>query len=469
MREILTDNPLGYEKLGKLIAKFAAPSILSNLLNALYNVFDQIFTGHGIGYDGIAAIGITFPFVTIVAAVSVMLGLGVSANFNLCLGAGKRAEAETVTINGISAMVISGVAMTVLFSLFLRPLLFLFGATDDIIGLAVDYTSIVILGIPFQVLTVGLTSLIRADGSPNWSLLCMLSGAVINIILDPLLMFTAGMGIRGVALSTALGQMFSAVLAILYLARGLKSIRLPRRLVIPKFSYLKRICALGAAPFSNQIAMTVVAIVLNSVLRYYGELSEYGGTVALGAVGAISRINIIFVGFVIGVGQGCQPINGFNYGAKNYRRVRDTLKTALLINMSIAIIFFALFQIFPHQIIAIFGEGSPEYFRFATRYLRVFMFMTFSNGLQPLAASYFSATGRAKMGIFISFTRQIIFLLPLLLILPVFFGIDGVMIAGPIADSVAAILAGTFVFREFRRLNRLIGLQDSSGELRTGH
>ena len=452
----MSGNPLGYEKLSKLIVKFAAPSILSSLLGALYNVFDQIFTGHGIGYDGIAAIGVTFPFFTTVGAISVMLGLGVAANFNLQLGAGKKELAEKTAIHGLSAMVIVGIAMMVLFTIFLRPLLMLFGATEAIMDHAVDYMQIIVYGIPFQVLTVGLTTLIRADGSPNWSLLCMLSGAVINIILDPILMFSAGMGIRGVALSTSLGQMFSAAMAVVYLARGMKTINLPRRLVIPKFNIMKSICALGAAPFSNQMAMTIVTIVLNTVLRYYGEQSEYGGTVALGAVAAISRINIIFIAFVVGIGQGCQPINGFNYGAKNFKRVRETLKIALVMNVTIAFVFFAMFQLIPHQIIGIFGEGSPEYFRFATRYLRVFMFMTFSNGLQPLAASYFSATGRAKMGIFISFTRQIIFLLPLLILLPALMGIDGILIAGPIADAVAAILSGIFIIREFRKLGKLM-------------
>ncbi|MCL2227485.1 MAG: MATE family efflux transporter [Oscillospiraceae bacterium] len=454
--EALSANPLGYEKITRLIVRFAAPAILSNLLNALYNVFDQIFTGHGIGYDGVAAIGVTFPFFTITGAVSVMLGLGVAANFNLSLGAGKQAEAERITISGISAMLISGIAMAALFMLFLEPLLILFGATAEILELSMDYMSIIILGIPFQVLTVGLTSLVRADGSPNWSLLCMLSGAVVNIILDPLLMFTAGLGIRGVAWSTALGQLFSAGLAVMYLARGLKTIKLPRKFVIPSWDCLKKICALGAAPFSNQIAMTLVAIVLNSALRHYGEQSVYGSTVVLGAVGAISRINIIFIGFVIGIGQGCQPINGYNFGAKNYERVKDTLKTALKMNIVIACVFFALFQLLPHQIIGIFGDGPPEYFSFATRYLRVFMFMTFSNGLQPLAASYFSATGRAKMGIFISFTRQIIFLIPLLLIFPMFLGIDGILFAGPIADTVAAVLAVIFIYREFKKLKGLM-------------
>ena len=455
MSKIITDNPLGHESIGKLIFKFATPSVFTNILGALYNLFDQVFSGHAIGYDAIAAIGITFPFVTIVTAISAMLGFGVSTNFSLSLGAKRREEAEQITINGLSAMAISGIAMAVLFSVFLRPMLFFFGATEEIIELSMDYMSIVVLATPFQILNVGLTTLIRADGSPNWSMICMLAGAVLNLLLDSIFIFVLGMGIRGAALGTAIGQAFSAMLATSYLLRGMKSIYLPKRLVIPKWKYLKKICSLGAVSFTNQIALTAVQIVLNSVLRHYGELSVYGATVVLGAVGSISRINIIFISFVIGVGQGSQPIFGYNYGAKNFSRVKDTLKAALIINMCIAVSFFALFQLFPNQLVGLFGEGTPEYFRFATRYLQVYMFMTFLNGIQPLAAGYFTAVGKAKMGIFISFTRQIVFLLPLLIFIPMFLGIDGVVIAGPIADSVAAIISSTLLIKEIRKLGKL--------------
>ena len=458
MKENVTvsHNPLGYERIGKLILRFSIPAIASNLLNAIYNIVDQIFIGHGIGYDGIAATSITFPMVTIVAAISIMLGVGCAASFNLNLGAGNREKAEELAGNGLSVMAFSGVTLMAIFLIFLTPLLRLFGATDEIMGMSTDYAFIVVLGTPFQVLTMGACQLIRADGSPNWSMISMMSGAVFNLIFDPVFMFVFGWGIKGIAWATTLGQVLSAILSLSYIIRGMKTVKLTKELFRPKARNIKTICSLGISGFANQIAISLVTIVLNNTLRYYGDLSHYGSTIALGAVGAISRINMIFVAAVVGLGQGCQPINSFNYGARNFTRVKETLRNALMCNVLIAVLFFALFQLFPKMIIGIFGQGSPEYFEFATRYLRIFMFMTFSNGLQPMAASYFSATGRAKMGAFISMTRQIIFLIPLLLILPIFLGIDGAVFAGPISDTVSATLSIILFSREIKRLNSAI-------------
>ena len=456
--ETVRENPLGYDQIGKLIFRFSMPAIASNLLNAIYNIVDQIFIGHGIGYDGIAATSIAFPIGTIVAAIAIMIGVGCASSFNLNLGAGNREKAERTAGCGLSIMAISGLVLMSIFLLFLSPLLYLFGATEEIIDLARDYTFIVVLGIPFQVLTMGACHLVRADGSPSWAMISMMSGAVFNLIFDPVFMFVFGWGIKGIAWATTLGQLLSASLALSYIIRGMKTVNLSKQSFIPNLRIVRTICSLGLAGFANQIAMSLVTIVLNNTLRYYGALSHYGSTVALGAVGAISRIHMIFIACVVGLGQGCQPINSYNYGAQNFSRVKESLKRALICNIFIAVVFFILFQLLPRPIISIFGEGSDEYFEFATRYLRIFMFMTFSNGLQPLAASYFTATGRAKMGVFISMTRQIIFLIPLLLILPAFFGIDGVVFAGPAADTVSATLSIIVFAREFKKLNTAINL-----------
>ena len=459
--ESLRENPLGYERVGKLILKFSIPAIASNLLNAIYNIVDQIFIGHGIGYDGIAATSIAFPLVTIVSAVAIMLGVGCASSFNLNLGADNRERAEKMAGTGLSVMVLAGLALMTVFLLFLAPFLRMFGATNEIMDLSMDYTSIVVLGIPFQVITIGVSHLIRADGSPNWAMISMMSGAVFNFIFDPVFMFGFGWGIKGIAWATTLGHLLSAIMSLSYIVRGMKAVTLTKKLLIPKLGNIKTICALGLAGFSNQIAMSLVNIVLNNTLRYYGDLSVYGSTVALGAVGAISRISMIFISCVVGLGQGAQPIYSFNYGARNYSRVSETLKRVLFFNIAIATTFFALFQLFPRPIIGIFGTGSEQYFEFATRYLRIFMFMTFTNGLQPSAASYFTATGRAKMGIFISLTRQLIFLIPLLLILPIFHGLDGAMFAGPIADVVAASLSIVIFSREFKKLKNAVRLPDN--------
>ena len=452
------ENPLGYEKIGKLILRFSTPAIASNLLNAVYNIVDQVFIGNGIGYSGIAATTITYPLVTITNALSIMLGIGCASDFNLNLGAGDNEKAGEIAGNGLSVMAISGLSLMAVFLIFFTPLLYLFGATAELMPLTMDYARIIAIGIPFQVMTMGACYLVRADGNPNWSMVCMVSGAVFNLIFDPVFMFGFGWGIKGIAWATTLGQVLSACLALAYIARGMKTVTLFKSSFRPKLSHTRDMCSLGMSGFANHFAMTLVNIVLNNVLKYYGDLSHYGSAIVLGAVGAISKINTVFVAFFVGIGQGSQPINSFNFGAKNYYRVKDTLKRALICDIVIGVVFFAIFQLFPRTIIGFFGEGSPDYFEFATRYIRIFMFMTFSNGLSPLASSYFSATRRAKLGAFISMTRQIIFLIPLLVILPIYLGIDGAVFAGPIADTVAAILSIIAIAWELRRLNNEINL-----------
>jgi putative MATE family efflux protein len=449
-------NPLGYENVGKLILRYSLPAIASNLVNAIYNMVDQIFIGHGIGYGGIAATNIAMPLVTLTTAASLLIGVGSASNFSLCLGTGNHERAEKIAGNGLVMMAICGVSLTVLSLMFLPALLRAFGATDEIMALAYDYTFIVALGFPFQIMTVGVCQLIRADGNPNWAMVCMMSGAVFNLIFDPVFMFTFGWGIKGIAAATSLGQLLSSTLAFSYIIRGMKTVNLTKGSLLLKSQYVNSICALGVAGFFNQLASACVTIILNNTLRHYGDLSRYGSTVTLGAVGAISKVNIFLVMFMVGIGQGCQPVYGFNYGAKNFVRVKATLKTAFVCLMSIAVLFFCVFQLFPHQIIGIFGSGSQEYFDFATRYLRIFMFMTFINGLQPLASNYFTATGRAKIGMVVALTRQIVFLAPLFLIFPIFFGIDGVVYAGPVADGAAATLAAYLMLKEMKRLNQLI-------------
>ena len=456
MKETAGENPLGYEKIGKLIIRYSTPAIASNLLNAVYNIVDQIFIGHGIGYNGIAATTITFPLVTIVAAISIMFGIGCAANFNLHLGAGDKEKAGEIAGNGLSMMLICGVSLMLLFTIFFTPLINLFGVTPEVLPLTTEYMRIIIIGIPFQTMTVGICYLVRADGTPNWAMVSMMSGAVFNLIFDPVFMFGFGWGIKGIAWATALGQMLSASLAVSYIIRGMKTVSLSRRSFRPRFAYTKTMCSLGISSFVNQSAMTLVNIVLNNTLKHYGDLSHYGSTIVLGAVGAISKINVVLISCFTGIGHGCQPIYSFNYGAKNLVRVKDTLKRALTCNIAIGVAFFTVFQLCPHMIISIFGRGSPEYFEFATRYLRIYMFMTFSNGISSASTFYFSSTGRAKMGAFVALTRQIVFLVPLLLILPIFYGIDGAVFAGPVADIVSATLSITFVTREIRKLNRAI-------------
>lgn len=443
-------NPLATERIDKLIAKFAIPAIISMLVSSLYNIVDQIFIGQGVGMLGNAATNIAFPISIICTATALLLGIGSASNFNLKSGAGESEEASKIVGTGLAMLVICGVIIAVVVLFFLDPLLQLFGVTPDVLPYAQDYTGITAFGIPFLILTTGGNHLIRADRSPTYSMACMLTGAIINTILDPLFIFGFHWGIKGAAWATIIGQIISGILVIVYFLR-FRKLELNWSMLRPKGKYLRAIVSLGMASCINQIAMAIVQIVMNNTLRYYGAESMYGTDIPLACVGVISKVNMVFMAICIGISQGCQPIWGFNYGAGQYDRVKQTYKKAFQISLTIGIIFFLCFQLFPRQLVSIFGTGSEEYFRFAERYFRIFMFMTFINGIQPMSSGFFTSIGKAKLGIVVSLTRQIIFLLPLILIFPLFMGIDGVMYAGPIADGAAAIVAIGYSVRELKR------------------
>ena len=444
-------NPLATERIDKLIAKFAIPAIISMLVSSLYNIVDQIFIGQGVGMLGNAATNIAFPISIICTATALLLGIGSASNFNLKSGAGESEEASKIVGTGLAMLVICGVIIAVVVLFFLDPLLQLFGVTPDVLPYAQDYTGITAFGIPFLILTTGVNHLIRADRSPTYSMVCIMIGAIINTILDPLFIFGFGWGIKGAAWATVIGQVASGVLVIVYFCK-FRKMYLSGEMLKPKLSYLGAIISLGLASCINQIAMAIVQIVLNNILRYYGANSVYGSDIPIACVGVISKVNMVFMAICIGISQGSQPIWGFNYGAKKYDRVRQAYRYSVTACTAIATIFFFCFQIFPHQIVGIFGTGSNLYFQFAEHYLKIFMFMTFANGIQPVSSGFFTSIGMAKLGIVMSLTRQVIFLLPLIIIFPLFMGIDGVMYAGPIADAAAFVLAIVFARRELGKM-----------------
>ena len=299
-----------------------------------------------------------------------------------------------------------------------------------------------------------MSKLILADGSPRYSMISMLAGAIVNTILDPLFIFVFNMGMTGAALATITGQIISFSISLRYMFH-FKTIKLSRESFIVSAAHCKKIFILGASACFNQIAMTVVQIVMNNTLSHYGAQSIYGGDIPLACAGIITKVNMIFMSFVIGISQGTQPVIGFNYGAKKYARVRKTYLLALGAASALSLIAFACFQIFPRQIISIFGNGSDLYFKFSERYFRIYMFLTIVNGIQPVTSNFFNSIGKSQLGVFMSLTRQIIFLLPLIIIFPIFMGIDGVMYAGPIADAAAAIVCGYFTIRELKELKKL--------------
>ena len=440
-------NPLGTAPVGGLIGKFAIPAIISMLVSALYNIVDQIFIGQGVGMLGNAATNVAFPVTTIATALALLLGIGGASNYNLEMGAGREKKASSIAGTALSTLVITGVILAVAVLLFLRPLLSLFGATTDVMPYAVDYLGITAVGLPFYALSIGGNHIVRADRSPTYSMTCVLTGAIVNTILDPLFIFGFGWGIKGAAWATVIGQVVSGILVIIYFGK-FRKMYLELSMLKPSSECLKAIISLGMASCINQIAMAIVQIVLNNILRYYGGLSVYGSDIPIACVGVISKVNQVFMAICIGISQGCQPIWGFNYGAKKYDRVRLAYRYSMIACTAIATVFFLCFQLFPHQIVSIFGTGSDLYFQFAERYLKIFMFMTFANGIQPMSSGFFTSIGKAKLGIVMSLTRQVLFLLPLIVVFSLIMGIDGVMYAGPIADAAALSLAILFARRE---------------------
>lgn len=449
-----SENPLGSEPVSSLLRRFAIPSVIAMLVSALYNMVDQLFIGHSIGVLGNAATNVAFPLSMVCTSIGLLCGIGGAANFNLCMGRREPEHAKSYVGSAISMLAILGVILCVAVQLFLRPMMLLFGATPDVIDYACTYTRITSIGFPFLIVTIGGSNLIRADGSPKFSMLCNLVGAIVNTILDPLFIFVFHMGMAGAALATITGQILSFALVVFYL-RGFKTLPLSLSDLKPNMACWARIAALGATPAFNQVAMMVVQIVMNNTLTHYGSNSVYGSDIPLACAGIISKVNMLFFSFVIGISQGLQPIVSFNFGAQKYDRVKDAYKKAVFAATAISIVAFLCFQFFPRQIIGIFGSGSEEYLHFAERYFRIFLFFTFLNGIQPVSSNFFTSIGAPKKGIFLSLTRQIIFLLPLLLIFPYLFGIDGVMYTAPIADLAAASVSIVMIVREFKIMAEL--------------
>jgi Na+-driven multidrug efflux pump len=329
-------------------------------------------------------------------------------------------------------------------------MLIFFGSPANVLDYAMEYTRITALGFPVFLLSTGGGHLIRADGRPKMTMICNITGAVVNTILDALFVFELEWGMTGAALATIIGQTSAAAMAV-WCFLHCKTAALGKRHLRIRMKYLTKDAALGTATCANQIAMMVVQIIMNKSLKYYGAKSSFGESVPIACVGIISKVNMVYMAFIIGLSQGLQPIASFNYGAGNHQRVKQACTKTLTIGALISVVAFCMFQLFPRQIIAIFGDGSEQYYQFATGYFRIFLFFTFVNFLQPIGSNFFTAIGAPKKGAFLSLTRQIIFLVPLLLLLPLFMGMDGIMYAGPVADGMAALVGGVMLLREFRK------------------
>lgn len=424
------------------------------MVASLYNIVDQIFIGRGIGINGNAATNVAFPLTTICVSISLFLGLGGASIYSISLGQGNKKKAADMIGNTIVLSIAFSLIFSIVVRVFVKKFMIMFGATQEVLQYSIDYTSITSIGfIPFVFSTV-MSHIIRADGSPKYSMFSVLIGAAVNIILDPIFIFKFNMGISGAALATIIGQFISFFITLRYVFK-FKNITFNRYSFNLYSENVLKIFSLGASGGINQFSMMIVQITMNNVLSYYGALSIYGGNIPLAVSGIIAKINMLIMAFIIGSGQGSQPIIGFNYGAKNYDRVIETYKLTVSITTIIALISFLIFQIFPRQVVSIFGDGSELYFQFAERYMRVYMALMIVNGIQPVSGTFFTSIGKAFKGAFIAMTRQLLFLLLLIIILPRIFGIDGIMYAGPIADGIALIVTIIFVSLEIKKIKKL--------------
>ncbi|MBR6633314.1 MAG: MATE family efflux transporter [Clostridia bacterium] len=450
------ENPLGYEKISVLLKRFAIPSIVAMLVSSLYNIVDQIFIGWGVGPIGNGATNVAFPFTTICLALSLTIGVGAAARFSLELGRGNKKEAAysigVSTVAGAAA----GFLCLAVFEAFAHPMLTAFGATETIMPYALDYVRVTALGMPFLVTTNTVSNLIHADGSPRYSMLCMVVGAVINTILDPIFIFVFDMGIGGAAWATVISQIISFFVTVYYLKK-FKCVLVTAECFKPGMKRTLHTMSLGLSNGLNQAAVCLVQIVMNNSLTYYGALSPYGTDIPLSAVGVVMKVNSIIMSVFIGIQQGTRPIMGYNYGAKQYHRVKETYKLGIIVDTIFAGCGFILFQFFPQYVLLLFGKGDPLYTEFGILFMRIFLSTVIINGIQFLSANFFSSIGKPIKGIMLSLSRQCLFIIPLILILPRLWnlGLYGIMLAGPIADIMAVALSIIFVVIEFRKMDRL--------------
>ena len=447
-------NPLGYEPIPVLLKRFAIPSIVAMLVSSLYNIVDQIFIGQGVGYLGNAATNVAFPFTTICLAIALLIGIGSASNFSLELGRGNQEEAGRCVGNAVWMVAVLGIAYFIIIQIFLEPMLKAFGATENVLPYARSYARITAIGMPFLIFTNAISALIRADGSPKYSMMCMVVGAIVNTILDPVFIFGFKLGVAGAALATVISQVVSFVVALNYI-RQFKQVKVNKKSLRPDLRKCLNIASLGMSNSLNQVGITVVQIVLNNSLTYYGAQSIYGEDIPLSSFGIVMKVNSILIAVFVGLSQGSQPIVGYNYGAKQFPRVRSVYKRAVSYSFVVSILGFLVFQFFPKQVIAIFGSGDALYFEFAVKALRIFLFMTLVNGVQIISSNFFAAIGKPLKGVVLSLSRQVILLIPLVIILPMYMGIDGILYAGPIADASACIISLVLIVIEFNKMKKI--------------
>lgn len=445
------ENPLGYVEPKKLIRQFAVPSIISMTVMSLYNLTDQIFIGQKVGLLGNAATNVSFPLTTMCIGAALLVGIGSSARFGLELGRRNPKIAQKSAGNALIVAIIFGLIIGACAELFLEPMLYAFGSTDSVLPYAVTYVRWTAIGYPLLIFGNVSSALIRADGSPKYSMTCMLCGCITNIVLDPIFMFGMGMGIEGAAIATVISQAVGFCVSLRYFFH-MKQVKLDRQALKLDFKLVGKNLTLGLSNCLTQVAILVVQIVVNNSLNHYGALSVYGADIALSAFGILMKVNSIVIGIYVGVVQGLQPILSFNYGAEKYLRVKKSYYLAIRICLVIGAIATVMYECFPRLIMSAFGDGSDLYFQFSILFMRVFLCTIILAGIQMVSSNFFAAIGMPAKGAILAMCRQIIFFIPAAVIFPIFLGVEGLMYTGPISDISSAIISLIFVRAEFKRM-----------------
>lgn len=449
------NNEMENEKVGKLILKYALPCITAMVVSALYNIVDQIFIGQGVGYIGNAATNVGFPLIVLSQGIALLFGDGAAALYSIKLGEKNIKEAEKIISNAIIMIIAISVVFFVVSSLFLEKFLWLFGATNSNISYALDYMTIVNISIPFNIITCGLSSIIRADGSPEFCMKSLILGTILNCILDPVFIFVFHMGIKGAAIATLIGEVVSCLINLGYLFK-FKNIKLQRKNFTINCEILKKIFLFGLPTFIIQLAVTLIVVVSNNMIVKYGAMSKYGSDIPLSSIGIVMKINDILIGIIIGLGAGGQPIIGYNYGCGNLNRVKETYFKLIKTGTVISVIAFIMFHFFPDAIINLFGKNDALYNEFAIKSFKIFLMLCIFTGFELITISFFQSIGKPLKSIILSLCKQTFFIIPLMIVLPRFLGVEGVLYAGPCTEMLSVIVSFILIKHEFAQFKKIL-------------
>jgi putative MATE family efflux protein len=432
--------------IGKLLWEFSLPAIIGVLVSALYNIIARIFVGRGIGSVAIAATTVAFPIMTINIAVAMLIAIGATALISIRLGQRKIQEAERIAGNATLLLVLLPLILTGIYFLFSYPILMLFGSSQEVLPYARDYIHIIMLGAVPGAISYGMSNFIRAEGNPRFAMLTQIVAAVINVVLNYIFIFPLEMGIKGAAWGTVIAQTITAIWVLNYFFNGNSKIKIRFSSLIPQWSIVLKIVSIGFAPFGMQIANSIQQTILNKTVM------AYGGDLALSAVGIILSTAILLIMPIVGISQGAQPIIGFNYGARQFDRVRETLKKGIIAGTGLAIFGFIIIQTFATPIVALFSKGDTALTQLTVDGLVVFMALLPVVAFHIIGSNYFQAVGKPIQSTILSLSRQVLFFIPLLIILPNFWGLKGAWITAPIADVCAVTLTALLLFLEFRKI-----------------